>query len=193
MAVRHGPTSRLSTFDALYCVSAVDNVLSGAGSAANKNARRYDRIPYLGPVRISWEDANGHAKCARVKCLDVPESGLRIEVPGPVCVRTILSLQAERINLAGSATVKHVTRTGLKYILGIGNEPTLARPSCGNSPRAMGAAQVGVCRIVAPRLFTWPRSARDQPDRFVSNARPIEARSVRARVRPANDFFATRH
>jgi hypothetical protein len=91
----------------------------------NRNARRHDRIPYIGPVRISWEDANGHTKYAFAKCLDVSESGLRIEGPEPVSIRATVSLRAERINFAGSATIKHVTRTGSKYILGLEMSQTL--------------------------------------------------------------------
>jgi hypothetical protein len=53
------------------------------------------------------------------RCLDVSEKGLRIEVPQPILVNSRISLRADRINLGGSATVKHVTRHGFKYILGL--------------------------------------------------------------------------
>ena len=86
---------------------------------SGKNIRRHLRIPYFGPVRISWQDRNGVPGYARGKCLDVSAAGLRIETPGEIPVRTQVSLSADRINFAGSATVKHVERIGGKYILGL--------------------------------------------------------------------------
>ncbi|HML18027.1 MAG TPA: PilZ domain-containing protein [Bryobacteraceae bacterium] len=85
---------------------------------SNKDSRRHRRIPYIGPIQISWE-ASGQTRFAQGKCIDISESGLRIEVPAPVPPRANLSVRAERIKLSGSATVKHVARYGSKYILGI--------------------------------------------------------------------------
>jgi hypothetical protein len=84
-----------------------------------KDVRRRPRIPYLGRVRISWEAANGESRYADVKCFDVSESGLRIEAPESIPVRTRLSLRADMVDLAGSAVVKHIARHGSKFILGL--------------------------------------------------------------------------
>ncbi len=86
---------------------------------SKRDMRRHQRIPYLGPVRISWEDEHGLSKYAQARCLDVSEGGLRIEVPEPIPVHSRVSLAADRINLAGSATVKNIARHGSKYILGL--------------------------------------------------------------------------
>ncbi len=84
-----------------------------------KNARRHDRFPFVGPVRLSWEDARGEARFAQAKCIDVSESGMRIESPVPIPSGTRIQLNAERIKLSGTATVKHAARYGSKYVLGI--------------------------------------------------------------------------
>jgi hypothetical protein len=84
-----------------------------------KETRRSHRIPYLGRVRISWETTLGSSQYAVGRCLDVSETGLRIEVPEPIPARTTVLLQADQINLRGPATVKHVARQGSKYILGL--------------------------------------------------------------------------
>jgi hypothetical protein len=84
-----------------------------------KDIRRYDRIPYAGQVRISWEDLGGFPKYALAKCVDVSESGMRIEVPEAIPARSKVSMRADPINFFGSATVKHVTRRGSKFILGL--------------------------------------------------------------------------
>ncbi len=85
----------------------------------SKEIRRHGRIPFIGIVRLSWEDAQGQPKYAQGQCMDVSESGLRVEVNTAIAPRTRISLNADRIKLSGSATVKHVVRYGSKYILGL--------------------------------------------------------------------------
>jgi len=84
-----------------------------------KDIRRHERIPFLGGVHISWEDARGGPKQTQARCLDVSEEGLRIEVPEPIPVQSRVSLRADRINFHGSGTVKYIARRGAKYILGL--------------------------------------------------------------------------
>jgi PilZ domain len=86
---------------------------------AKKDIRRHHRVSYLGRVVISWVDPHGQPKYAPAKCLDVSEAGMRIETPEAIPVRTNVSLRAEQIDLAGSATVKHVEGRGSKCILGL--------------------------------------------------------------------------
>ena len=86
---------------------------------AASDGRRHRRVPYIGPIRLSWEDERGQPKFVQAKCVDISESGLRVEVSQSIPVRTCLILRAERINLSGSATVRHSQRYGSKYILGI--------------------------------------------------------------------------
>ena len=84
-----------------------------------KDTRRHFRIPHLGRVRISWEGANGLNKYATGRCLDVSESGMRVEVAESIPAHSRVLLQADLVNLGGSASVKHVQRYGSKYILGL--------------------------------------------------------------------------
>jgi hypothetical protein len=84
-----------------------------------KDTRRNHRIPYLGRVQIHWEVALGQPKHALGRCLDVSESGLRVELPEPIPTHANVLLQADQLNLRGPATVKHVERQGSKYILGL--------------------------------------------------------------------------
>jgi hypothetical protein len=83
-----------------------------------KEGRRHRRMPYAGPIRISWDEPSG-PRYAIGKCIELSESGARVEVPVNIPVRTSIRLNAERIKLAGSASVRHVARHGAKYILGL--------------------------------------------------------------------------
>jgi len=84
-----------------------------------RDIRRHPRVPYLGRVRISWEDTHGTPKYALASCLNISEGGVSIETPEPIPVYTNVSLRADQVNLAGSAAVKHIARRGSKYILGL--------------------------------------------------------------------------
>jgi hypothetical protein len=81
--------------------------------------RRHERIPYTGPVRLSWEDERGQVLYTSGRCVNVSDGGLRIEVPEWVPVRTNVTLRADRINVSGTAVVKHVSRRGTRFLLGL--------------------------------------------------------------------------
>jgi hypothetical protein len=84
-----------------------------------KDIRRHRRIPLVGIVRLVWEDERGETRYAQGQCIDVSEGGLLVEVRTPIAARTRLTLNAERIQWSGSASVRHVERYGSKYILGL--------------------------------------------------------------------------
>jgi hypothetical protein len=84
-----------------------------------KETRRHQRSLYTGPVRVSWEESGGLIKYTEAKCLDVSEGGLRMEARVLIPRNTSVTLRVERINLAGSASVKHVARRGSKFVLGL--------------------------------------------------------------------------
>ena len=83
-----------------------------------KDGRRHRRIPYIGPVMISWL-ASGEPRYARGRCIDVSESGLRVELAVSVPQGTDISLSAERVSISGQARVRHSIRYGAKYLLGV--------------------------------------------------------------------------
>ncbi len=86
---------------------------------SSKDSRRHRRLPYSGAVRVSWEDAARGTRFAMGKCIDVSESGLRLELPISIPPLTSILLSADRIHVSGSASVKHVARFGAKYLLGV--------------------------------------------------------------------------
>jgi hypothetical protein len=63
--------------------------------STKRNIRRHPRIPYFGPIRISWEDAHGLPGYAQARCLDVSNEGLRIETPEPIPVSSRVNLRLD--------------------------------------------------------------------------------------------------
>jgi hypothetical protein len=57
---------------------------------SKRDLRRHQRVQYVGPARISWEDGHGVPKYAQARFLEISEGGLRIEVEvfEPIPVRS---------------------------------------------------------------------------------------------------------
>jgi hypothetical protein len=83
-----------------------------------KNRRRHRRISWINPVRISWEEL-GEPRYALTKCLDISETGLRIESPRPMRAGSTVLIASERIRFTGSAIVRNMVRNGSKYLVGL--------------------------------------------------------------------------
>lgn len=93
-----------------------------------KNHRRHRRIPYLGPIRFCWEEAEGTPQFGVGRCIDLSDEGLRVETAQAARPGSRLQLRAERINLSGAAIVKRVERMGGKYLMGLQlTQPSLAK------------------------------------------------------------------
>ena len=85
-----------------------------------KNRRRYRRILHSRPVRIGWEE-HGEQRFAIGRCLDLSESGMRLEIAQPVTRGTRIMIAAEHIKFSGSGAIRHVLRVGGRYTLGACN------------------------------------------------------------------------
>jgi hypothetical protein len=80
-----------------------------------KEQRRFTNAMFA----ISWEDARGQSRSVRVRGLNVSKSGMRIESSEEMHTGVPVSLQAERHELAGKATVRNCTRRGSGYLVGL--------------------------------------------------------------------------
>lgn len=81
--------------------------------------RRHPRAPFQEMLRLSWEDSGGHRCMARGKAIDRSKSGLMLETTEAIETRTFVQVQVERYGLVGMACVRHCTREGLRYIVGL--------------------------------------------------------------------------
>jgi hypothetical protein len=107
---------------------------------ASKDGRRHRRLPYCGTIRVSWDDGKGQ-HYAVGKCIDISESGLRIELPVAVPSHATLLIATDRIRFSGSASVKHVVRFGAKYLVGVALNSGLNPKTLDTirEPRALGS------------------------------------------------------
>ena len=69
------------------------------------------------PVRLAWLDEHGHIQCLSGRCIDVSSKRIHVEVREPIPLDTRVMLRAGGISIAGSTSVKYVTRCEASFIL----------------------------------------------------------------------------
>ena len=75
------------------------------------------RVPHDKPIRLAWLDERGHIRCLTGRCIDVSSRRVHVEVREQIPLHTRVMLRADGMNVAGSASVKYVTRYDTKFIL----------------------------------------------------------------------------
>jgi hypothetical protein len=81
--------------------------------------RRQERIEVAGQVDVMWTDRQGHERFATARSIDICESGMRIQVPEALPERSFVRLRADKIGLAGSASVRSCIKKGTKFLVGL--------------------------------------------------------------------------
>ena len=84
-----------------------------------KDVRRDERIPCTLLVRIAWTDEHGGDRYVRGKCRDISPDGLRIETADSIAAQSNVSLRVEKVDVAGSARVRYVRRSGMRNVIGL--------------------------------------------------------------------------
>jgi hypothetical protein len=85
---------------------------------ARRDLRRNNRTVYTGLIEVSWVEGS-EDKFTRGRCVDLSEDGLLLELPVSIQVRTMVTLRFDRIQLGGTASVRHARRAGVKFRVGL--------------------------------------------------------------------------
>lgn len=99
-----------------------------SSTASNgKERRQQARLGYLQAVRISWTSPRGEPQYTQAKCLELSESGLRLETREQIPSGSYVTFFASP-KLSGTGVVRHVSHVGTKYILGLAFNQPIAKP-----------------------------------------------------------------
>ena len=74
-------------------------------------------VPSDKPIRLAWLDERGRIRCLTGRCIDVSSRRIHVEVPEQIPLHTRVMLRANAIRIAGSTSVKYITRCDTKFIL----------------------------------------------------------------------------
>jgi len=85
----------------------------------NREARRQVRRPIDCEVTLSWYDREAGTQFARGRGMDMSEAGARIETEQPLTVGSCVFARVPEYLVGGTAYVRHCTRRGSKYVVGL--------------------------------------------------------------------------
>jgi hypothetical protein len=71
------------------------------------------------PVRLVWTDERGVDRHSRGKCRDISSDGLRVETVDAIPPQSNVNLRVEKVEVAGSARVRYVRRSGMGSVIGL--------------------------------------------------------------------------
>lgn len=151
------------------------------------NMRREQRKSSQRNYSISWQDEGGITRSIQVQGTDVSGSGIGIRCPLEIRKGTRLYIQAEEGKPAGYSVVRHATRRGASYTLGLELEeatqkaqPTQESEPATNhyeflqiSPRAQAETIQRVYHFLAARYHPDNPETGD-PERFILLNRAYE-------------------
>ena len=83
------------------------------------NERRDVRVCYRAPICVLWDEYAAQPKYAKAVSCDISERGLGFETSQRIAVGTYVSLRSESGGLFGDAKVRHATKSGSQYFLGV--------------------------------------------------------------------------
>ena len=78
---------------------------------------RSQRVPSDKPVRLAWLDERGQIRCLTGRCIDISSRRIHVEVSEEIPLHTRVMLRADAISIAGSTSVKYITRCDPTFIL----------------------------------------------------------------------------
>jgi c-di-GMP-binding flagellar brake protein YcgR len=81
--------------------------------------RKRTRTPVSATVLLCWTDERGHEHYGRGRCLDLSESGCAVELMEGIPLRTNISMRFPESDVSTFASVRHVTRKGSKFHVGL--------------------------------------------------------------------------
>ena len=83
------------------------------------NERRDVRVRYRAPFYLLWDEQSCQARYAKAVSNAVSDHGMSLETPQSIRVGSRISLRSESGELFGGALVKHSTKRGLTFVVGL--------------------------------------------------------------------------
>lgn len=85
--------------------------------------RRKQRQLFDCALEVTWKDINAVSRTIAVHAIDLSDCGIRVESSERIELHTEVFIRAERYGLTGTTAVRHSSRRGSKYVLGLEFRP----------------------------------------------------------------------
>ncbi len=87
--------------------------------AQHRERRRNPRFELKTRIRLSWTDCDGRFHFADARCIDISETGIRVDVADRLDTNCYINVRAEKLGINSSARVRSLRQTGLRYHVGL--------------------------------------------------------------------------
>src|SRR5260370_478315 len=86
--------------------------------------RRKQRQLFDCALEVTWKDIHADSRTIAVHAIDLSDTGIRVESSEGIALHTEVFVRAERYGLTGTTAVRHSSRRGPKYVLGLEFRPS---------------------------------------------------------------------
>ena len=70
-------------------------------------------------MRLYWRTAEGQSFYLPAKCLDISQSGVRLDLERAIAVGTLVQLESPAFQVAGVAVVRRCEQVRMRYVVAI--------------------------------------------------------------------------
>jgi hypothetical protein len=89
------------------------------GRILKSERRKRGRIAFKGAVILCWTDERGQDHYRNGRCTNISERGCSVELMESLPLRALISLRIPELDVSAFASVRHVTRKGMKINIGL--------------------------------------------------------------------------
>ena len=148
-----------------------------------RNLRRQLRVPVNNEaIRVSFQDPMRGLVYLRGKCANACKAGMLIKLQIPIPRQSQIAILADGMGYSGNASVRHVTRSGSHYTLGLELSHPLTAAWLEKNAATLEALSVqSICRC----LFAHRALVADRDDRTLGRIQASRGGGVLYRA--AND------
>ncbi|HWQ56490.1 MAG TPA: PilZ domain-containing protein [Bryobacteraceae bacterium] len=85
------------------------------------------RFPLRSTFDLQWRDSEGRDRALKAAAVDMSDRGLALKADRPLEVGSLVNVRGEDYKLAGAGWVRHCTRRGRSYLVGLEIKGSLSR------------------------------------------------------------------
>jgi hypothetical protein len=83
------------------------------------NRRKEPRVPVASEFDLFWQDVDASRKSTRARGIEICGHGVSVRSPKPILRNSIIQIRGCQLHIEGNATVRHCTRKGFSYVIGL--------------------------------------------------------------------------
>mgnify|MGYP004702214491 CR=1 FL=1 len=92
-----------------------------------ENSRAYRRYPFHSTFEMLWRDSEGRERALKALAFDMSDKGMGVKADRAIETGSLVTVRGGEYNASGMAWVRHCTRRGRSYLVGLEFKEALVR------------------------------------------------------------------